>query len=547
VNGTDQIAAAASAAAAAEPLPPDDGALAEEPRNDIGNARRLIARHGHDLIHVDESGWHVWTGRQWQGQPAKAAPDALLRAQATAEAIEREARSLHPPLLEAEGELHRLERQEPRDVPAVLRARERVEDARQRVSSHRKFGVASGNSGRLKSMLEVAAPMLRRRPDQLDADAYLLNVANGTLVLGRSEGDADGIRLRPHDRADLITKLAPVAYDPAAECPTFRQFLAEAQPEDELRLFLQVWTGYCATGDTREQRIVLNHGGGANGKSTFLGAIADALGDYAVPVPIETFLQDERRRSGEATPDIVRLIGARLALASEPERGAKLSEAVVKRVTGGEKMTARKLYEGMFDFDPEFKLVLSANEKPRITGQDEGIWRRVMLVPWKAHFSEERRKGEFGMALKANLKAELPGILNWILDGVRLWLERGLVVPDQIKAATEQYRLESDPIGEWWREFVREKPGSQVQASRLYGGYVRWAKLNGMHPASLTAWGRRLSDMGAQKDRWGGIVSYFGVELDQDSLDALEAATVLRRPDEAPPPRSEADYGAQPS
>jgi putative DNA primase/helicase len=266
-----------------------------------------------------------------------------------------------------------------------------------------------------------------------------------------------------------------------------------------------------------------------------------------VPVPIETFLQDDRRRSGEATPDIVRLIGARLALASEPERGAKLSEAVVKRVTGGERMTARKLYEGMFDFDPTFKLVLSANEKPRITGQDEGTWRRVLLMPWRAFFPKEKRDA----GLKAKLRAELPGILNWILDGTRLWLERGLFVPEQITEATEQYRLESDPIGEFWREYVREKVGSNVQASRLYAAYTRWAKANGMHAVSSTAFGRRLSDMGVQKDKWGGFMVYFGVELDQEGLAALEAATLHRGasgPAEEPPPAtSEADYGAKPS
>src|SRR5262249_5005445 len=161
------------------------------------------------------------------------------------------------------------------------------------------------------------------------------------------------------------------------------------------------WFGYCLTGDVGEQVMVLFHGRGANGKSTLLSLMAHVMGDYALTLPIQSFLHDDRRGGGDATPDLARLPGARLVMAAEPERGSRLSEAVVKTVTGGDKVVARRLFEGQFEFEATFKLVLSANEKPRITGQDEGIWRRVTLVPFAAAIARERRDKRLIEKLKA--------------------------------------------------------------------------------------------------------------------------------------------------
>src|SRR5262249_29253323 len=152
--------------------------------------------------------------------------------------------------------------------------------------------------------------------------------------------------------------------------------------------------------------------------------------------PIQSFLHDDRRGGGDATPDLARLPGIRAVMASEPERGSRLSEAVVKTVTGGEKVVARRLFEGQFEFDATFKVILSANEKPRIIGQDEGIWRRIVLVPFNAFVPHERRDKR----LLDRLKAEASGILNWTLDGARIWREEGLAIPRVLAEATDQYR-----------------------------------------------------------------------------------------------------------
>jgi len=505
----DEMASAVCAPQAAEPPPPNDREAADFPRNDLGNARRLIHRHGHDLLFVDAAGWFDWDGRRWQPPPAKRTPEAQKRAHQTVEAIVNEARALQSELDEdlASGRLNANDKSHA----------EVIEDRKERISAHRKFAIASGNSGRIAAMLTEAEPYLRRAAADLDADAYLFNVSNGTLVLGPVAKDGTvTIGIRPHHRLDLITHMSPVAYDPDATAPRFLKFLEQILPNPEIRLFLQILLGYCVTGDVSEQVMALLHGTGANGKSTVLKIVAAVFGDYAITLPIQTFLADERRSGGDATPDLARLPGTRLAMASEPERGSRLSEAVVKTITGGERVVARRLFEGQFEFDPSFKLILSANEKPRITGQDEGIWRRVILVPFDIFITRSERNRK----LFNTLLAELPGILNWLLDGYRLWRERGLVIPEVLVAATDQYRAESDPVGEFLRVCTNEAEHAQLRAKDLYDVYALWCRHNAINPISSNAFGRRLSDRGVHKETVQ--VVYYALALTEEGSRLFE-------------------------
>ncbi len=529
MSNVDDIAEAIERAAPLEPLPPNDRELADLPRNDYGNGRRLIARHGRDLLHVDERGWYVWDGRRFAAQPAKEAPDAVRLAHATAAAIKAEARALKD------------------DRPP---AEDPQEWGQKHVDPHLKFAVASGNAGRINAMLASAAPYVRVRPDHLDPDGYALNVANGTIDLAppsrkrasagkpAAADDSDPVRFRAaHDRAARMTHLAPVAYDPEAGAPAWDKFLARVQPEAELRAFLQRLAGYCLTGDTSEQVMALMHGKGANGKTTFIETVAAALGDYAVTLPIATFLQNDRRSGGEATPDLVRLPGARLVRTAEPERGARLSESLIKSTTGADVISARPLFAGMFDFLPTFKLVISANERPRISGQDEGIWRRVLLVPWDVVIPRAERDPH----LKAARAAELPGVVNWMLDGYRMWRERELAPPAAVLAATETYRTESDPIGEFVRVCIEAAPGATIKARDLYHCYVVWAKANAIDPRSATAFGLRLADRGFVKVK-AGTVLYQGCRLTPVALLLLDEAKATGQ--EPLPPAPSADDGA---
>lgn len=514
-----------------------DAELAGLLRNDVGNSERLRRRFGADLLHVQDVGWHVWTGKRWSLE--RGAIEAQLAAHKTAVAIFREAAAIEAKRprprdgetleafarrLEADGWERLAEEPDHRFIG-------RIDDLwTKRVEAHRKFANASGNAGKLEAMQSEAAPYLTRAAAEMDADPWRFNVDNGTLLL-RPES-AGGVELQEHRREDLITRISPVAYNPEAACPEFQKFLARVLPDPAVRVFMQRFLGYALTGDCSEQVLVLMHGMGANGKGTLVEAVQHVMGDYAMTIPFATLLQDERKRGSEATPDIARLPGARLVTAAEPDMGAKFSEGLVKQLTGQDVVTARHLNHGFFEFVPQFKLVLSFNHKPQVRGQDEGIWRRFLLVPFEVVIPPRERD----LKLRQKLKAEAPGILNWLLDGLRLWLERGLEIPDAVRAATEQYREDSDPLGQFLGVAVRRPaPGYSVTAKLLYGAYCGWCRKNAVDPVHQTLFGRLLAERGFRKDK-AGIVYYREVEL----LDTFGADG---GPGGPPPPEGPGDYG----
>ncbi len=479
--------------------------LALLPKNDIGNAKRLIERFGLDLLHVPDIGWHVWTDTHWDRKTGERR--AQLLAHQTVAAIKDEARAL-----EAHGPFD--EPPEDAEDPAVRAAIGKEWD--DFVKGRYAWMSASGNSGRISAMLREAAPYQATELEELDADPFMLNVANGTLSLrqadGGNGGDGDGdLVLQPHQREHLITKTCPAAYAPEAAAPIFRDFLDAILPDKEVQTFLQRYFGYCLTGDTSEQCLVLCHGVGANGKSTLVDAVKWILGDYAMTLPFASLLHDDRRRGAEATPDLARLPGARLVSAAEPEIGQRFSESLIKTLTGGEPITARHLQQDFFEFTPNFKLVLSFNTKPSVRGQDEGIWRRLLMVPFEVTIPKAQRDAE----LPKKLRGEASGILNWMLDGLRLWFEGGLQIPAAVRAATAAYKTESDPLGQFLEMATERRPGAHVQAKQFYTAYTHWCRDNAVEPLSMTAVGRKLGDRGIEKARVG-VVFYKDLELREE-------------------------------
>lgn len=454
------------------------------PRNDIGNAERLIARHGHDLLDVDGAGWHVWDGRRWakDGGPA----EAVKRAHLTAKSARGEVAAFAAD--GADGGM---------------------------VADFRKYVSGLGNASKINAMLQSAAPYLRVPLTDMDQEHYRLTVENGVLDLGDPldwPEDHDPVTLLEHDRDDRATKLAPVVYDPEAQAPEFRRFLNVALPDDKVQAFVQRVFGYALVGDISEQAIVILYGGGGNGKSTFLNAVTNVLGDYHRAAAIETFLHNDRQSGSQATPDRARLYAARLVTAVEPSSGARLSENMIKTVTGGDTLTARHLHREEFEFVPSFLVAISCNNRPHIRGTDEGIWRRILMVPFKRRIADAVALDRH---IDLKLRGEGSGILNWLLDGYRGWRERGLDPPPSVLAATQEYRAESDPVGEFLNDWTIPQPNSWVVAADLYEAYVRWCRREGIEPFKPAGFGRIAGQKVEREKR--GSMRYLGITLHADA------------------------------
>ncbi|MEC5254061.1 phage/plasmid primase, P4 family, partial [Bacillus paralicheniformis] len=231
---------------------------------------------------------------------------------------------------------------------------------------------------RMNTILDVR-PMVSVRKQELDSHKYLFNCDNGVIDLKTGE-------LLPHDRDLLFTKISPVSYQPDADCPNWKAFLESifiddrGAPNYEIIDFMQKAIGYSLTGDTTEQVMFFLFGNGRNGKSTFINTVQHLFGDYGRQTNSDTFIK--KKNDSAINNDIARLDGARFVSAVESEEGQQLSESLVKQITGGEKMSARFLRQEYFEFTPEFKVFFTTNHKPIVKGSDEGIWRRIRLIPF---------------------------------------------------------------------------------------------------------------------------------------------------------------------
>ncbi len=304
------------------------------------------------------------------------------------------------------------------------------------------WALKSDTSGAIAAMIRLArgAPGIVVEHEQLDADPWLLNCLNGTVDLRTGN-------LLDHDPADLCTLQAPVAYNPDAEAPLWEACLGRWQPDEMIRDYLQLRAGASATGNPTET-VDIDYGGGGNGKSKFHGATQQVLGPYAC-VPHKSLLVAGRF---EQHPTVVAdLFRKRLALASETKQAEDLDDESVKNLTGGDRLQGRRMREDPWEFWPSHTLIMFSNHKPAVTGRDEGIWRRLRLVPWNATIPE----GERDEQLAAKLATEASGILRWIVDGAVRFNRDGLNPPDAVRAATAAYRAEEDVIGRFIAECLQ--------------------------------------------------------------------------------------------
>ena len=325
-----------------------------------------------------------------------------------------------------------------------------------------------------------------------DADPWLLGVQNGVLNLrtGKLRQAAPDLR---------VSKRCRVEFDPTAECPRFRAFLAEVLPDPEVQAFFLRFMGYCLTGSVEAQAFLFLHGGGFNGKSVLVDLLAWLLGDYARKIPTEMLMLQQRSTQGP-DPDVLTLKGLRLAYASETEDGRRLSEGRIKDMTGGERMTARAPYAtAAVEFTPTFKLVISGNHKPSISDTSHGMWRRVILLLFGVQIPEADRDPD----LPAKLTSEGSGILNLALAGLRDFRagpKPDLRVPASIKAATATYRAEQDILGEFLADECEIGEGFRAPRGQLNAAYEVWCSLNRHKAMGASRLTRELGERGFHRD-----------------------------------------------
>jgi putative DNA primase/helicase len=436
------------------PVPKANKKTDEQPSGehltDLGNARRLVARYGQDMRYCHPWGrWLVWDGTRW----AKDETGAVLR----------------------------MAKDAVRNIYAEAAAAP-DESTRKAIADHAK---RSESALRIRAMVSLAEsePGIPVLPGELDRDPWLLNVKNGTIDLRTGE-------LRPHRREDMLTKIVPVEYDPAAECPTWMAFLDRIMAGNRNLIgFLQRAAGYSLTASTQEQCFFLLHGTGANGKSVFLTTLLAATGDYGIQAAPDLLL----KKSGESHPtEVADLFGARLVVATETEAGRRLAENLVKQLTGGDRLKARFMRQDFFEFGATHKIWLATNNKPVVKGTDYAIWRRIKLVPFTVTIPPEERD----KSLPDKLLQELPGILAWAVKGCLEWQARGLDEPAEVTAATNAYRDEQDVLGSFISDCCVVQPWAKVSARDLYRAYMKWCEENGEHPLAQRNFGMRLAERG---------------------------------------------------
>ena len=527
----------------------DDGVIAEcasLDHSDTDNALRLIAHFGRELtvLAQDEAtggSWLGWTGTHWDlaggaalsrlvaqrlGHRIGLEADHLAQTPQEEKAI-ADARSAEPLLAKLEAGKARKDWTDSERHSAVMweeaiRAGKEARAALQkRRKARRSFGVSSKNKARIEAMLEMAAPRLRRAPDAFNANRLKVACTSHTLSF-RRELDPEcpdptvdrwiGAchAQKGHRRDDWLTAIVPCDYDPDAPAPRWRQFLADMLPDPEKRRSVQAFAALGLLG-VPVQYIMFHYGRGANGKSVFLETLTRVLGaGLAVGLPRESIVGGGERGAGAASPDLARLYGKRFVRVLEVPGDVPLQEDLIKRLTGGESFPVRTLFKGYFEFQSIATPHMSGNGYPTIDGTDLGIWRRLLVVHWDQTIPEaERRDFE---EVVAEFVAEAPGILNWLIEGVKDYLGGGLFIAPSIRAATQEYREEMDPIGEYAGACLRPAPGFNVSALSAYESYVSWSMANAKKPKTQAKFGRVLGAV-YRKTEIGGRIFYTDCEL----------------------------------
>lgn len=364
-----------------------------------------------------------------------------------------------------------------------------------------KWSKSTMSSYNIRSMLDLARSRasIALPSGTFDQDPWLLCVKNGVIELKTGS-------FRESTPGDLLSMQAGAAYEPNAGCPTWLRFLDEIfQGDAEIIRFVQRLVGCVLTGVPADH-LVICFGAGRNGKSTLIGTIQGLLGDYAAQAQVSTLM---RQRAETIRNDLARLFGKRFIGALEQAEGWHLDEGLVKQLTGGDRLVARALYQEHEEQVPTFKIWVGVNDKPQIRDTSQAMWERVFPIPFEAYFP----RGKADPDMLEKLQLELPGILHWAIEGCLAWQQQGLNPPESVKAATAEYREESDVISRFVEDECSVGESQSAGATMLYDHYVGWCRSSGQRSMSQTAFGRRLRERGYKKDSSSGRVVYYGIGL----------------------------------
>jgi P4 family phage/plasmid primase-like protien len=452
---------------------------------DIGNAERFFHHQGDSFKFNTTFGkWFIWDGKRW----------AEDKTQTIMQMGMKEIRNIYKEAFQ-----------------------ENDEEKRKVIADHARRSESKGRIEAMISMVQSFSPVL---PDSMDKDEWLFNCENGVIDLKTGE-------LREHDRDLMMTKISNVPYDSKADCPTWMNFLKDVFQDEQGNIkqetidFLQKAVGYSLTGSTREQVLFFLYGTGRNGKSTFMNVIKEILGDYGKQTNAETFTI---KKSDQVRNDIAALKGTRLVAATESEEGARLAESLVKTLTGGEPVQARFLHQEFFEYIPAFKIFFTTNHKPVIRGADEGIWRRIRLVPFTIRIPDEKLDKD----LPEKLRNEMPGILRWMVEGCLKWQREGLGIPQEVEEATNNYRDEMDTMGNFLAEYCVLHENAKAYGIELYRQYQYWCSETGEYEITKTKFNRKLEERGHKKGRNGKGIYFTGLGIKDFSMNSYPSSVKVK-------------------
>lgn len=428
---------------------------------DQANAHRLLAAYGSQIISA-AGRFYCWVGTHWEGGDTAALQFGCNLSRLVNDELAPLRAHLRS-LMSGEAVAAHLAHPRKAKMPEDFEQAQAMVDALAKWAKDCEMRSTINNAlGLLKTLLDV--PM-----GTLDADPWLLNCRNGTIDLRTGA-------LRAHSPADRITRCLPHAYDPAAAAPRFERFMLEVFGHDvETVSFLQRAFGYSATGSGREQCMLVHWGKGQNGKNTLHKAIRHVLGPYAQTAPPGLLTS---AKEGSLIHEIADLYGARWVSVDESDDGARMREAAMKQMTGDDDVKGRHLYQSFFSYRPTFKLHLMTNHKPRIVGQDHGVWRRLILVPYGQVFSGAQRDA----SLDDKLAGEAQGVLSWLVRGALEWQAMGALKPSRaVLEASTEYRSEEDTLRQFLDECCVLNPEARIDLKMLYPVYTAWAKNSGAY------------------------------------------------------------------